>query len=109
VALQKYLVNERLVGDRFRKFLKTRKKWPKRLENHIYREIATEMGIECPKQDYKTPEVFIDKKGFDPSDPVGYLNSFEIRLIVLLCFTCLNWRRYLRYLAQVVNLKLVKI
>jgi nitrate/nitrite transport system substrate-binding protein len=39
------------------------------------------MGIESPKDDYKveSPEVFIDKKGFDPSDPVGYLNSFEIR------------------------------
>lgn len=47
----------------------------------LYREIAAEMGIECPKSDYKVepPEVFIDNKGFDPSDPVGYLNSFTIR------------------------------
>jgi nitrate/nitrite transport system substrate-binding protein len=47
----------------------------------LYREIATEMGISCPKEDYKVepPEVFIDKKGFDPSDPVGYLNSFSIQ------------------------------
>ncbi|MBK1988386.1 ABC transporter substrate-binding protein [Sphaerospermopsis aphanizomenoides BCCUSP55] len=47
----------------------------------LYREIAAEMGIQCPKDDYKVepPEVFIDKKGFDPSDPVGYLNSFKIR------------------------------
>lgn len=47
----------------------------------IYREVASEMGIQCPKDDYKVepPEVFIDKKGFDPSDPIGYLNSFEIR------------------------------
>ncbi|MBR8833875.1 MAG: ABC transporter substrate-binding protein [Stigonema ocellatum SAG 48.90 = DSM 106950] len=47
----------------------------------LYREIADEMGIKCPKDDYKVepPEVFIDKKGFDPSNPVGYLNSFEIR------------------------------
>jgi nitrate/nitrite transport system substrate-binding protein len=47
----------------------------------LYREIAAEMGIDCPKDDYKVepPSVFIDKKGFDPSDPVGYLNSFEIR------------------------------
>ncbi|WP_138502808.1 ABC transporter substrate-binding protein [Nostoc sp. PA-18-2419] len=47
----------------------------------LYREIANEMGIKCPKDDYKVepPEVFIDKKGFDPSDPVGYLNSFAIR------------------------------
>ena len=47
----------------------------------LYREIASEMDIQCPKDDYKVepPEVFIDKKGFDPSDPVGYLNSFAIR------------------------------
>lgn len=47
----------------------------------IYREIAAEMGIACPKEDYKVepPEVFIDNKGFDPSDPVRYLESFEIR------------------------------
>jgi len=47
----------------------------------LYRDIAAEMGIKCPQEDYKVepPEVFIDKKGFDPSDPVGYLNSFEIR------------------------------
>ncbi|MDZ8108424.1 MAG: ABC transporter substrate-binding protein [Nostoc sp. DedQUE12a] len=47
----------------------------------LYREIANEMGIKCPKDDYKVepPEVFIDKKGFDPSDPVGYLNSFAIK------------------------------
>ncbi|MGA7936632.1 MAG: ABC transporter substrate-binding protein [Kovacikia sp.] len=47
----------------------------------IYREVASEMGIPCPKEDYKVepPEVFIDQKGFDPSDPVRYLNSFEIR------------------------------
>ncbi|MTJ06578.1 ABC transporter substrate-binding protein [Anabaena sp. UHCC 0204] len=47
----------------------------------LYREIAAEMGIQCPQEDYKVepPEVFIDKKGFDPSDPVGYLNSFAIR------------------------------
>lgn len=47
----------------------------------LYREIATEMGIESPKDNFKIepPEVFIDKKGFDPSDPVGYLKSFDIR------------------------------
>lgn len=47
----------------------------------LYREIAAEMGIQSPQDDYKveSPEVFIDKKGFDPSDPVGYLKSFEIR------------------------------
>lgn len=47
----------------------------------LYREIAAEMGIESPKEDFKveSPKLFIDSKGFDPSDPVGYLNSFEIR------------------------------
>jgi nitrate/nitrite transport system substrate-binding protein len=47
----------------------------------LYREIAGELGIECPKNNFKveSPEVFIDKKGFDPSDPEGYLKSFEIR------------------------------
>lgn len=47
----------------------------------LYREIAAEMGIECPAEDYKVEpaEVFIDRKSFDPSDPIGYLNSFEIR------------------------------
>jgi nitrate/nitrite transport system substrate-binding protein len=47
----------------------------------LYREIAAELGIECPKEDYKIEpaEAFIDKKAFDPSNPVGYLNSFEIR------------------------------
>jgi nitrate/nitrite transport system substrate-binding protein len=54
-----------------------RKAW----RTDLYREIANEMGIECPKEDYKVEpaEFFIDKKAFDPSDPVGYLNSFEIR------------------------------
>lgn len=53
-----------------------RKAW----RTDLYREIATEMGIECPKEDYKIEpaEVFIDKRKFDPSDPIGYLNSFEI-------------------------------
>jgi nitrate/nitrite transport system substrate-binding protein len=39
------------------------------------------MGIKCPKDDYKIEPstAFIDKKSFDPSDPVGYLNSFPIR------------------------------
>jgi nitrate/nitrite transport system substrate-binding protein len=47
----------------------------------LYREIAAEMGIQCPKEDYKVEpaEFFIDNKAFDPSDPVGYLKSFEIR------------------------------
>jgi nitrate/nitrite transport system substrate-binding protein len=47
----------------------------------LYREIATEMGVQCPSEDYKIEpgSAFIDGKRFDPSDPVGYLNSFEIR------------------------------
>jgi nitrate/nitrite transport system substrate-binding protein len=48
----------------------------------IYREVAAELGIACPTEDYKVEpaEAFIDKKAFDPSDPVGYLNSFDIRV-----------------------------
>jgi nitrate/nitrite transport system substrate-binding protein len=56
---------------------KARQGW----KTELYREIAGEMGIQCPKEDYKVEpaEFFIDNKAFDPSDPVGYLNSFEIR------------------------------
>jgi nitrate/nitrite transport system substrate-binding protein len=54
-----------------------RKAW----RTDLYREIAAEMGIDCPATDYKLEpaEAFIDGKAFDPSDPVGYLQSFEIR------------------------------
>jgi nitrate/nitrite transport system substrate-binding protein len=47
----------------------------------LYRDIADEMGIPSPQDDYKVepPEMFIDKIGFDPSDPVGYLKRFAIR------------------------------
>jgi len=47
----------------------------------LYREIAAELDIACPTEDYKREPgvLFIDNKPFDPSDPVGYLNSFEIR------------------------------
>lgn len=47
----------------------------------LYREIAAEMNIPCPKEDYKVEPgaLFLDNKEFDPSDPVGYLNSFDIR------------------------------
>lgn len=47
----------------------------------LYREIANEMGIDCPAEDYKAEpgELFIDGMAYDPSDPVRYLNGFEIR------------------------------
>ena len=47
----------------------------------LYREIASEIGVVSPTEDYKieSADVFIDRKAFDPSDPVGYLNSFDIR------------------------------
>lgn len=47
----------------------------------LYREIAGEMGIQCPAEDYKMESgtAFIDGTPFDPSNPVAYLNSFEIR------------------------------
>jgi nitrate/nitrite transport system substrate-binding protein len=47
----------------------------------LYREIASEMGIPCPSEDYKLEPgtAFIDNQPFDPSDPIGYLNGFEIR------------------------------
>lgn len=47
----------------------------------LYRQIAAEMNILCPQNDYKLEpaELFIDRKAFDPSDLVGYLKSFEIR------------------------------
>lgn len=47
----------------------------------LYRKIVAEMAIDCPIEDYQVEpgELFIDKKAFDPSDPVGYLKSFEIR------------------------------
>ncbi|CAN1210241.1 Twin-arginine translocation pathway signal protein [Tumidithrix helvetica PCC 7403] len=47
----------------------------------LYREIAAEMGIKCPSDDYKVEpaSAFIDRKSFDPSNPISYLNSFEIR------------------------------
>lgn len=55
----------------------TQKAW----RTDLYREIAAEMGIDCPSEDYKVEPggLFIDNKTFDPSDPEGYLKSFEIR------------------------------
>jgi nitrate/nitrite transport system substrate-binding protein len=54
-----------------------RKAW----RTDLYREIATEMGIKCPSEDFKIEpgSAFIDGKPFDPGDPAGYLKSFEIR------------------------------
>lgn len=56
---------------------KARRAW----RTDLYREIAAEMGITCPSDDYKVDpqEVFIDGNSFDPSDPIGYLKRFEIR------------------------------
>ncbi len=47
----------------------------------LYRDIAAEMGIACPKEDYKVEPgaLFMDNKPFDPSNLDGYLKSFEIR------------------------------
>lgn len=47
----------------------------------LYRDIAAEMGIQCPSEDYKVEPstAFIDSTPFDPSDLVGYLNGFDIR------------------------------
>lgn len=47
----------------------------------LYREIAGEMGIACPSDDYKVEpaEAFIDRRPFDPSDPIGYLQGFAIK------------------------------
>lgn len=54
-----------------------RKAW----RTDLYREIATEMGISCPQEDYKVVEgkAFIDGQPFDPSNPINYINSFDIR------------------------------
>lgn len=47
----------------------------------LYRDIANEMGIQCPTEDYKLEpgNAFIDGKPFDPGDLAGYLKSFDIR------------------------------
>ena len=47
----------------------------------LYREIAKEMGIKCPSQDYKVEHssAFIDGKPFYPDAPVKYIESFDIR------------------------------
>lgn len=50
-------------------------------QTDLYREIAGEIGIKSPSDNYKTiqGEAFIDQKPFDPSQPIDYINSFEIR------------------------------
>jgi nitrate/nitrite transport system substrate-binding protein len=54
-----------------------RKVW----KTDLYREIATEMDIACPAEDYQceAAERFIDRSAFDPSNLTTYLKSFEIR------------------------------
>ena len=44
--------------------------------NDIYRSAAAELGIKTPKEEYKIERGFIDKRTFDPSNPVAYLKSF---------------------------------
>ncbi|NEP09093.1 MAG: ABC transporter substrate-binding protein [Symploca sp. SIO2C1] len=47
----------------------------------IYEDVAKALKIELPSERMKVEpaEVFIDKRQFDPSQPVKYLNSFDIR------------------------------
>lgn len=47
----------------------------------LYRDIANELGIQCPSEDYQVEpaERFIDRRAFDPSDLNRYLHSFDIR------------------------------
>ncbi len=47
----------------------------------IYEEVAKALNIALPKDRMKAAagNTFIDKRDFDPSQPVAYLNQFEIR------------------------------
>jgi nitrate/nitrite transport system substrate-binding protein len=47
----------------------------------IYEEVAGALGLEIPSDRMKIEpaSVFIDGREFDPSDPVGYLNGFDLR------------------------------
>ena len=47
----------------------------------IYEEVATALNVPLPTEKMKVEpgSVFIDGREFDPSDPVGYLNGFDIR------------------------------
>lgn len=50
-------------------------------QSKLYRDIAEEIGIKCPAEDFKVVpgNAFIDGKTFDSSNPIGYINSFDIR------------------------------
>lgn len=43
----------------------------------VYRSAAAELGIKTPKEEYKIERGFIDKRTFDPSNPIAYLKSFK--------------------------------
>jgi nitrate/nitrite transport system substrate-binding protein len=47
----------------------------------IFDEVSQAMGLEIPSDPMKVEpgSNFIDGRSFDPSDPVGYLNGFDIR------------------------------
>ena len=47
----------------------------------VYQDVAQALAIELPKEQMKIESgtVFIDGREFDPSEPVAYLNQFEIR------------------------------
>jgi len=45
----------------------------------IYRDAASELGLKIPKDNYKIETGFIDGRRFDPSDPLAYLKSLEIK------------------------------
>jgi nitrate/nitrite transport system substrate-binding protein len=47
----------------------------------VYTEVAEALKIELPSAPMKVEPatVFIDQRQFDPSDPIAYLNNFEIQ------------------------------
>jgi nitrate/nitrite transport system substrate-binding protein len=46
-----------------------------------YREVSKAVGLNLPKEDSRkeTTTAFIDKMPFDPSQPVNYINGFDLR------------------------------
>ncbi|MEA5532642.1 CmpA/NrtA family ABC transporter substrate-binding protein [Crocosphaera sp. XPORK-15E] len=77
-----WLMTQAARWQQIKEFPKNAEQFARRAwKTDLYREIAAEMGIKCPTEDYKIEpaEAFIDNKAFDPSDPVAYLNSFAIR------------------------------